>query len=59
MMCYRDRTYCEDACICAVRENNCSFKLTKEDGDRANALQVPIAWMSFKDTCPNYKEVNP
>ena len=58
MLCYRDRAYCEDACLCAVPEKDCSHKLTESEGERAAALRLPICWMSFKDTCIYFREVN-
>ena len=55
MMCFMDMSFCEDACICAVKETDCGRKLTESDGNRAAALGLPIAWMSFKDTCTKFK----
>lgn len=57
MLCYRDMSFCEDACTCPVPENECDRKLTKEQNDLACSYKLPIVWMSFKDTCKQYKGV--
>ena len=57
MLCYKDRSYCEDACLCAIKEEDCCHKLTESEHKRAATLGLPIAWASFKDICTDFKEV--
>lgn len=44
MMCYLDRTFCDqgDACTCGPYR-----KLTDEHKDRAKALGIPVAMANF------------
>lgn len=56
MMCYRDQSYCSDSDICITRASQCTRILTIDETSRAKSLGLPIAWMSFKDTCGQYKE---
>lgn len=56
MICYRDQSYCSDQDTCATTDQECAYRLTKQEGNRADALGFPIAWLSFKQTCVKYKE---
>lgn len=58
MICYRDRSYCADQDHCAVPYEECSRRLTDADNERSIAIGLPIAWMSFKDTCGKFKDIS-
>ncbi len=59
MICYRDRTFCSDADICQNKDACGRWFSTVE---RANAVRwwrgedVPVAFMSFKETCNYFKK---
>lgn len=57
MMCYRDKSYCSDQDQCEQLKGKCNFVLSPSEGNRADILGLPIAWMSFKGTCVDYKEL--
>ncbi len=57
MIRYRDRSYCADQDHCAVPDEECLRCLTAEEKVRAAVIEIPIAWVSFKETCGKFKEV--
>ncbi len=56
MICYHDRSYCADQDKCVVPDDECSRRLTVKEKVRAAVIEIPIAWMSFKETCGKFKE---
>ena len=54
MMCYRDRSFCSDQDQCATTE--CTRRFTDDDRNKAMNFDMPVAWMSFKETCGKFKE---
>ena len=55
MFCYKDRSYCADQEQCKTKE--CSRRLTDKDNEQAKQWGMPIAWMPFRDTCNQFKEI--
>jgi hypothetical protein len=53
MICYQGQTWCGDAGQCATMD--CHRRLTEWHGERANRLDMPVAWASFREACKEYK----
>lgn len=53
MMCYQDRAWCSDSEACKAE---CPRRLTDEHRDRANELELLVAWAPFRWTseCPGF-----
>lgn len=59
MICYRDQSYCADQDDCTKRAGTCPFVLSNSEARRAEALGLPIAWMSHKDICTHFIKKGP
>ena len=55
MICYKDRTYCSDAPVCANKD--CDYILIDEDIQDAKKLNLWISLTSFKSSCPSFEPV--
>ena len=53
MLHYKDRAYCSDTCRCATV--TCTRYITDEVRQGAREMGLPIAWVSFKDSCDKYE----
>lgn len=53
MLCYLDQSFCANQEECATKD--CYRRLSESENLRAMSLGLPIAWMSFKDTCTKYE----
>lgn len=53
MICYRDRSFCDDQGQCATTE--CDRRYTSWD-EKDNTYNLPVSWMSFKETCGKFEE---
>lgn len=52
MLCYRDQTFCTAAKNCATMDCHC--RLTEADGEKADALGLPVAWANFAPICSKF-----
>ena len=55
MICYRDRSYCENQDECKTQE--CSRRLTDSEKERAKKLGLPVAWTPYREHCGKFEEV--
>lgn len=53
MICYRDRSYCENQDECKTQE--CSRRLTDSEKERAKKLGLPVAWTPYKNHCRKHE----
>ena len=56
MICYKDRTYCSDAPVCANKD--CDYILIDEDIQAAKKLNLGVSLASFKNSCPSFEPVD-
>ena len=56
MICYKDRTYCSDAPVCA--NNDCYRILIDEDIQAAKKIGLWISQASFMLSCKVYEPVD-
>lgn len=54
MLCYKNRSYCMSSDVC--RRSDCKYKITPSEQDKAEELQLPIAWIDYRaePCCPGF-----